>query len=295
MGHVRIGISGWRYKGWRGSFYPPGLPQRSELAFAAERFNSIELNGSFYSLQRPQHFQRWYSETPPGFVFAVKGSRYITHMLRLQRVETPLANFFAQGVLCLRQKLGPILWQFPPQFRFDPQRFDDFFAMLPRTHRQAAHLGRRHDARLDGRAWLDVAKDRPLRHAVEIRHQSFVCDDFIQLLRKHKVALVVADTVEWPLLMDLTAGFVYCRLHGSKQLYASGYGARALRTWAHRIQRWVQGMEAEDGRKASARNAPRRKSRDVFLYFDNDAKVRAPHDAQQLRRAVARLQQNSAA
>ncbi|MFP5236016.1 MAG: DUF72 domain-containing protein [Acidobacteriota bacterium] len=282
MGEIRIGISGWRYKGWRASFYPPALPQRSELEYAARHFSSIELNGSFYSLQRPEHFQRWYAETPPGFVFAVKGSRYITHMLRLLRIETALANFFAQGVLRLNEKLGPILWQFPPQVKFDPVRFDAFFSLLPRTHREAADLARLHDHRLDGREWLEVPKNRPMRHAVEIRHESFVSEEFIALLRKHKIALVVADTVNWPLLMDVTADFVYCRLHGSEQLYASGYEAPSIRQWADRLQRWACGQEVEDGRKASPRHAPARKSRDVYLYFDNDAKVRAPFDAQAL-------------
>lgn len=294
-GTIRIGISGWRYKGWRGSFYPSGLPQRAELEYAARHFNTLELNGSFYSLQRPEHFERWYRETPAGFVFAVKGSRYITHMLSLLRIETPLANFFAQGVLRLEEKLGPILWQFPPQFRFDPVRLEAFFALLPRTRKEAAELGSLHDHRLDGRAWLSVEKDAPMRHAIEIRHDSFVCEEFIALLRKHHVGLVVADTVEWPLLLDVTADFVYCRLHGSKQLYASGYGPKAIAQWAQRVARWSHGLEADDGVRASARKARRRGTREVFVYFDNDAKVRAPFDAQKLAAAVGRLKMPSAA
>jgi uncharacterized protein YecE (DUF72 family) len=294
-GDIRIGISGWRYKGWRGSFYPRDLPQRAELAYAARHFNAIELNGSFYSLQRPEHFVRWYDETPPGFVFAVKGSRYVTHMLRLLRIETPLANFFAQGVLRLNEKLGPIVWQFPPQVKFDPVRFAAFFSLLPRTQKDAADLAQLHDHRLDGRAWLEVAKDRPMHHAVEIRDESFVCDSFIALLRKHRVGLVVADTVEWPLLMDVTADFVYCRLHGSEQLYASGYGPKAIGQWADRVDRWSTGREVEDGRKACNRPARARKARDVFVFFDNDAKARAPFDAQALTKAVARLGQERVA
>jgi uncharacterized protein YecE (DUF72 family) len=285
-GEIRIGISGWRYKPWRGSFYPAGLPQRSELQFAAEHFNSIELNGSFYSLQRPESFQRWYEETPKDFMFSVKGSRYVTHMLRLMGIETPLANFFAQGVLRLKEKLGPVLWQFPPQMKLNTERFDNFFKLLPRTHREAAHLGRLHDQRLDNRSWLNVAKDRTLRHAVEIRHESFACEEFIAMLRKYKIGLVVADTVEWPLLLDVTADFVYCRLHGSEELYVSGYDQEAIHLWADRVRRWAGGGEIMDGRRATARNAPRRKSRDVFVYFDNDAKVRAPFDAQSLDAAL---------
>lgn len=288
-GDIRIGISGWRYKGWRGVFYPRGLAQRRELEYAATHFNAIELNGSFYSLQQPGQFARWYEETPPGFLFAVKGSRYITHMLKLRNVETPLANFFAQGVLRLKEKLGPILWQFPPQTKFDPARLDAFLSLLPRSQQEAAELGRRHDQRLEGRSWLTVEKDRPLRHAVEIRHDTHVCDEFIALLRRHRVALVVADTVDWPLLMDVTADFVYCRLHGSEQLYASGYGPEAIAQWAERVDRWSTGREVEDGEHACRKPAPSRKSRDVFVFFDNDAKVRAPVDAQALTAAVARL------
>ena len=255
-GAIRIGISGWRYKGWRGTFYPPALAQRLELEFASHKFNSIELNGSFYSLQRPESFQRWYDETPPDFVFAIKGSRFVTHMRRLLKIEVPLANFFAQGLLCLKEKLGPILWQFPPNFKYDPTRLDAFFTLLPRTHKEAAQLGQERDERMEGRHWLRVQQDRPLRHAIEIRHESFVCEEFIALLRKHKVALVVADTVEWPLLMDVTADFVYCRLHGSEQLYASGYDPEAIDQWARRIARWARGQEVEGRAKGKLPQCP---------------------------------------
>lgn len=289
MGEIRVGISGWRYKGWRGTFYPDHLAQKDELRFASARFNTIELNGSFYSLQHPDSFRRWYAETPPEFVFAVKGSRYLTHMMKLKAIERGLANFFAQGLLALKEKLGPILWQFPPQWKFNPQRLDEFFATLPRTHLQAAEMGRHHGPQLHGPACLQVACDRSLRHAIEIRHDSFACEEFIALLRRHGIALVVADTVEWPLLMDVTADFVYCRLHGDKQLYASGYGPKAIDTWAQRVVRWAQGGEAEDGRKASAKTARRKAARDVFVYFDNDAKVRAPLDAGSLMDRVNQL------
>ncbi len=285
-GDIRIGISGWRYKGWRGTFYPPDLAQRRELEFASARLNSIELNGSFYSLQRPESFARWYDQTPPGFVFSIKGSRFVTHMRKLLDVETPLANFFAQGLLRLNEKLGPILWQFPPNFKCDVPRLQHFFKLLPRTHKQAARLARKHDQRLDGRSWLRVSEDRPLRHAIEIRNETFVCEPFIALLREHSIALVVADTVEWPLLMDITADFVYIRLHGSEQLYTSGYDPPAIHLWARRITAWARGGEVLDGRNASAGKAPASKSRDVYVYFDNDAKVRAPVDALALRQAI---------
>ena len=282
-GKIHIGISGWRYKGWRGVFYPEKLPQRRELEFASRKFDSIELNGSFYSLQRPQSFLQWHDETPPDFTFAIKGSRYITHMLRLRNVEGPLANFFAQGLLHFGAKLGPILWQLPPNFPFEPERLAQFFALLPRTVKQAAELARNHDDRLKDRSWFQVRKDAPLSHALEIRHESFVTENFIRLLRRYGVGSVVADTVEWPLLMDVTSNFVYCRLHGSKELYASGYEADALDIWARRVVAWARGEEVTDGRRASTHDAPKRKRRDVFVYFDNDMKVRAPFDAEQLR------------
>ena len=287
IGDIRIGISGWRYQPWRGSFYPAGLAQRRELEYASEHLNSIEINGTFYSLQRPESFARWYDETPSDFVFSVKGSRFVTHMLKLTRVETPLANFFAQGLLRLGNKLGPILWQFPPAFKIDLPKLERFFAMLPRTHQEASRMAGHHDERLNGRTWLDVQRDRPLRHAIEIRHPSFVCDEFVTLLRKHRIGLVVADTVEWPLLMDITADFVYCRLHGSEKLYVSGYDRPAIETWGRRVIRWASGLEAEDGQKAGAKNARKARRRDVYVYFDNDAKVRAPFDAMQLRRYIS--------
>lgn len=280
-GNVHIGVSGWRYKGWRGSFYPHGLAQRRELEYASRQFDTIELNGSFYSLQHPHSFARWAAETPQKFIFSIKGSRYITHMLRLRDVEIPMANFFAQGVLRLGPKLGPILWQFPPQLSFDVDRWETFLSLLPRTHHEAALLGRRHDRRLAKRAWLKVQQDAPLRHAVEIRHESFACEEFIEILRRHGVGLVVADTVEWPLLMEVTSNFVYCRLHGSEELYASGYEDKALKMWARRITTWSKGGEVTDGRKVSRRSAPKQK-RDVYVYFDNDKKVRAPFDAKRL-------------
>jgi uncharacterized protein YecE (DUF72 family) len=289
IGKIHIGISGWRYKGWRGVFYPEKLPQRRELEFASRRFDSIELNGSFYSLQRPESFLQWHAETPPDFTFSVKGSRYITHMLRLRNVEGALANFFAQGILRLGTKLGPILWQFPPNFAFEPERFESFLALLPRTQKQAAELARKHDDRLQERSWFQVRRDAPVRHAIEIRHESFVTEKFIRLLRRYGVGLVVADTVEWPLLMDVTASFVYCRLHGSTELYSSRYEPGDLDVWAHRIVTWATGGEVENGRKASKRKATKRNRRDIYVYFDNDMKVHAPFDAEQLRERVHRL------
>lgn len=287
-GDIRIGISGWRYKGWRGVFYPKGLRQKDELSYAAQAFRTIEINGTFYSLQRPEYFTAWRDATPDGFAFAVKGPRFITHMLKLTRSETPLANFFGNGLLALGPKLGPILWQFPPNFRFNAEKLQAFFAQLPRDTEAAAKLARKHDHRIGGRVHLRTDSTRPLRYAMEIRHESFRCREFIELLRAHDVALVVADTVEWPLLFDVTADFVYCRLHGSEQLYASGYESEALQVWGKRIVSWSHGREVRDGDRAHHR-AAKRAPRDVFVYFDNDAKVRAPFDAQALEQIVGAM------
>lgn len=281
---VRIGISGWRYAPWRGPFYPPGLQQRRELEFASRMLPTIEINGSFYSLQRPESYAEWYAQTPDDFIFAVKGPKYITHMRRLKDVETPLANFLASGVLALGPKLGPILWQFPPQLPFKAERFEAFFELLPRDTESALALAQQHDAWLAGRTHLEIDHNRPLRHAVEIRHPSFIDPAFVALLRRHGMALVVADTAgKWPLLEDLTADFVYLRLHGDEELYASGYGDAALNRWAERIGAWRDGRQVDDARLAAPEQpAPEASRRDVFCYFDNDVKVHAPFDAAHL-------------
>jgi uncharacterized protein YecE (DUF72 family) len=281
-GDIRIGISGWRYKGWRGVFYPKDLAQKRELEYASRVFRSIEINGTFYSLQRPENFQRWAAETPKDFVFAVKGPRFITHMKKLRDAEVPLANFLASGIFHLGHKLGPILWQLPPIFAFDCARLEAFFKLLPRDTQHAADIARLHDKWLSDRVYVQPGAKLPMRHALEIRHDSFRCSEFIDLLRAYNVALVVADTVEWPRLMDVTADFVYCRLHGSKVLYASGYGPKELDKWACRVAAWAKGQEPADAERVVNQPAQKRSSRDVYFYFDNDAKVRAPVDAKKL-------------
>jgi uncharacterized protein YecE (DUF72 family) len=269
VGEVRIGLSGWRYREWRGRFYPHGLVQRRELEYVAERFDTIEINGSFYSLQRPASYQRWAASVPQDFRFAVKGGRYITHMRRLSGVEAPLANFFASGLLALGPKLGPVLWQLPPRLTFDEARLDAFLAQLPRTTLQAAELARRHDARLEGRTWLEVDADREVRHALEIRDESFRDPAFLRLLERHDVAFVVADTAgRWPLLFEATARLVYVRLHGDVELYTSGYSDAALDEWADRIRGWADA------------------GHDVVAYFDNDVEAHAPYDAAALARRL---------
>ncbi|HEX6992906.1 MAG TPA: DUF72 domain-containing protein [Gammaproteobacteria bacterium] len=279
---VRIGISGWRYADWRGTFYPRGLPQTRELAYAAERFPTIELNGSFYSLQRPERYAAWCADVPDDFVFAVKGSRYITHMLRLANVTTALANFFASGLFELGEKLGPILWQLPPTLEYDRERLLRFFEQLPRDGPHATKLARKHDGRVTGRARVTAPDDLALRYALEIRHRSFVQAEFVELLRTEEIALVVADTAgKWPLLEDVTADFVYVRLHGSEKLYESGYTDELLDDWARRIRAWRAGRQVRDARTIGKPPAKRRR-RDVYVYFDNDVKAHAPFDALRL-------------
>ncbi|MGV9613629.1 DUF72 domain-containing protein [Nocardia xishanensis] len=268
MGDIRIGTSGWVYRPWRGVFYPQGLTQRLELAYLAERLNSVEINGSFYSLQRPSSYLRWAAQTPDDFVFAVKGGRFITHMKRLRDGDTLLANFLASGVLALGPKLGPILWQLPPTMRFDPELLAEFFAHLPRSTAHAAEIASRHDHRVDP-AHTTADADRPLRHALEIRHPTFVTPEFPELLREYGIGLVVADAAgKYPLLEDVTADFVYVRLHGHDELYVSGYTDAGLDMWAEKIRAWSR-------------------AGDVYAYFDNDAKVMAPRDALALRARLA--------
>ncbi|GAA4355372.1 DUF72 domain-containing protein [Angustibacter luteus] len=269
---ARIGIAGWTYPAWRGDFYPKGLAQRRELEYASRQLTSIEVNGTFYAMQKPATFRHWAEQTPDDFVFSVKGGRFITHMKRLKDVDVAVANYFATGLLALEQKLGAVLWQLPPNLPFDAELVDAFLRLLPRDSRQAADLAARHDERVP-EAVTTTSATRPVRHAVEARHPSFGSAEAVQLMRSHSVALVVADSARhWPMLEEVTADFVYARLHGDKELYASGYSPAALDGWAERVRGWVeQGV-------------------DVLLYFDNDVKGYAPHDARSL---LARLPPSS--
>ncbi len=270
---IRVGLSGWDYPRWQGDFYPPRLAARKRLAYVAEHFDTVEVNGSFYALQRPTTYQRWYDETPDGFRFALKGGRFITHLKRLRDVRQGLANFFASGPLVLADKLGPVLWQLPASITFDVSLITDFLAQLPRTTSEAADLAARHDERLRGRAAPQATVDLPVRHALEVRHRSFDDPRFYELLADHSVANVVSDSPTWPMLDRQTTDFSYVRLHGHSQLYTSGYSAASLDRWADRCARW-----AADG--------------PVHVYFDNDAKGRAPHDAAALAHRL--LQRESA-
>jgi uncharacterized protein YecE (DUF72 family) len=284
---TRIGISGWRYPQWRKSFYPEGLPQRFELQYASSKVNTIEINGSFYSLQMPSSYIKWSSETPEDFCFSLKGPRFITHMKHLKNVEAPLGNFFASGVLHLKQKLGPILWQLPPQFHYDEERLDQFFSILPRTVEQALNTARQADRVLPSfPEELDFSQ--PVRHALEVRSQTFENPDFIDLLKKHNVALVIADTAGlFPYMEDITSNFIYVRLHGEEKLYAGGYSEESLQWWSHRLRLWRQGESPKDALVMSDSNLLQgskksKHTKDLFVYFDNDINTRAPYDAMAL-------------
>ncbi|WP_442907554.1 DUF72 domain-containing protein [Kineococcus sp. G2] len=268
MGRVRIGTSGWTYPEWRGVFYPPGLAQRRELEHLAGRLASVELNASFYALQRPANYPSWARRTPPGFCFSVKGWRAVTHEHRLVDVRDALAAFFASGVLGLGDKLGPVLWQLPPSLRFDADVLARFCALLPRTTTAAAELAA---SGAPGSAVPLAVEERPLRHAVEVRHRSHEDPALAEVLRAHGVALVTADTGgRWPLRLEQTTDFSYVRLHGSPELYVSGYDAAALDDWAGRVEAWAAG------------------GRDVYVYFDNTMAARAPVDALALAQLLGR-------
>ena len=284
---IRVGISGWTYPPWRGKFYPKGLRQKDELAYAAGKFRSIEVNGTFYGLQKPESFAAWATQVPEHFVFSVKAPRFITHIRRLRDVGAPVANFLASGVLRLGARLGPILWQVPPTLRFDADVVGAFLALLPHDTEEAAAMARGHDDRLKGRAWTQTDAPRKLRHAMEVRHDSFRDAAFVALLRRHGVALVCADTPEWPRLGDVTADFIYARLHGSEQLYASGYDEAAIGAWAARAQLWAAGGTPAD--LECVADAAEIMPRDVFFYFDNDQKVLAPRDAAALEERLGRM------
>jgi uncharacterized protein YecE (DUF72 family) len=233
MGHIRVGTSGWSYASWRGDFYPRGLAQRLELPYLAERLTSVEVNGSFYALQRPSTYRRWRDLTPDDFVLAVKGSRFVTHLKRLRDVEQGLARFFGSGLEELGPKLGPVLWQLPASLPYDPALMDDFLSLLPAS----------------------------ARHVLEFRHRSFCVDEAFEQLRRHRVGCVVSDSPgRWPMAEVTTSDVVYVRLHGHTELYASGYAPRSLDRWADKCRQWAERA-------------------DVYVYFDNDARGRAPHDA----------------
>jgi len=265
-GQVLIGVSGYNYLGWRGLYYPPGLPPRRFLEHISRRLPSVELNATFYSLQSPACFARWVEQTPPEYVFAVKGSRFITHNLKLGRPDLALANFYASGVLALGRKTGPFLWQLPPLLRFNPERVEAFIDALPRTTAEAERLAARHDPSLLKRGALAEAAGRcRYRHAFEVRHPTWMDPAFFALLRRRHCGFVIADTAgKFPYSEEITADFVYVRLHGSQVLYGSSYTDDELDRWTDRVEGWA------------------RQGLDVYVYFDNDQHAYAPLDATRL-------------
>jgi uncharacterized protein YecE (DUF72 family) len=267
-----VGISGYDYPGWRGTFYPHGLARRGWLQHAASAFDSIEINATFYRLQAPPVFAGWREQVPAArrrrFRFSIKGSRFLTHNLKLRRAEGALANFFASGVLGLGPLTGPFLWQLPASYGYDEERLEGFLAALPRDAGAASRLAAGHDRRLRRGALVSTRARVRYRHAFEVRHPSYFQPAFYEQLRRHRCALVIADSAGvFPAVEELTADFVYARLHGSRELYASGYDDRELASWAERLAGWTAGP-------------PRR---DAYVYFDNDAKAFAPGDALRLR------------
>jgi uncharacterized protein YecE (DUF72 family) len=279
---IRVGISGWTYEPWKKTFYPEKLSSKKELYFASRQVNSIEINGTFYSLQMPTSFEKWYSETPDDFQFSLKGPRFITHIRRLNDVEIPLANFFASGVLSLKEKLGPILWQFPPRMLYRPERFEEFFKLLPKNSDEAAELSKKNDGRIKGKPYTKNEYDQKLRYAVEIRNPSFENPEFIEQLRKFNIALVFADTAgRWPYMEEITSDFVYLRLHGDLELYVSGYSDSSLKWWTKRLKIWTRGGQPNDAMTITDEKV-KKVNRDAFVYFDNDVKAHAPFNAQTL-------------
>ena len=283
-GRVCVGVSGWSYRHWRGNFYPIGLPVRLELDYALERFASIEVNRTFYSLLTPASYRRWYEHAPDGFEYAIKGSRFITHNKKINGVEDALANFLASGPLALGKKLGPVLWQLGPGMAFDANRLNTFLGLLPNDFKTAAAIATNHN--LPGRETLTwYESNLPIRHVLEVRHPSWFNNETADIARRHGVALAFSHSARWPYIEEITAPFIYLRLHGPRQLYASEYGAVELSTFADRINSWSRGLEPGDAVRISGWGVPSM-NRDVYVYFDNDENGFAPRQAKELERLL---------
>lgn len=270
MTKIRIGISGWTYPDWRGTFYPDHVTIKNELQFASRAFHSIEVNGTFYSLQKPKIFEKWHDETPAGFSFAIKAPKYVTHERRLKDVATPVANFLASGILALKDKLGPLLWQLPPHLPYDVVRLRAFLEGLPHTTKDAVKIAKNHSEWMAERCYLETDADRPLQHALEVRHHSYVNDEFLALMKEHGVAIVIGDTAgKWPMIEHITGSMVYIRLHGDEELYPKGYTKPALKSWAKKIADLSTQVES------------------VYAFCDSDFKIAAPMDAKHLMNHLA--------
>ena len=258
-GNIRVGIGGWVFEEWRGTFYPKGLSQKRELEYAGQHLTSIEINGTYYGSQKPESFARWRSETPDGFVFSVKGPRFATNRGVLAEAGSTIERFFNSGVTELKDKLGPINWQFLPTKKFDPADFEAFLKLLP-----------------------GEASGLPIRHVVEVRHESFRVPEFVTLLRKYEVATVLTDKAGFPEIADVTAPFVYIRLQRSAEKVATGYPPKELDAWAARAGAWAAGGAPADPKPIAAPEKKPPKSRDVFIYMINGFKPKAPAAAMAL-------------
>ena len=258
-GRVRVGIGGWTYEPWRTTFYPPGTVQSRELDYASRHVTSIEINGTFYRLQKPQVFAKWHDATPQGFVFSVKAPRFIVQRKDLSSAGTAVERFMSSGIAELKSKLGPILWQLAPTKKFNANELDAFLALLPPT-----------------------ADGLPLRHALEVRHASFMESEFLEIARKHHVAVVYEDDATHPGFADLTSAFVYARLRRSIASIETGYSLQDLKRWSRRVNTWATGKEPADLPRVGPKSKAAALPRDVFIYFINGAKERAPAGAQKL-------------
>ena len=258
-GNIRIGIGGWTFEPWRGTFYPKDLPQKRELEYAGQHLTAIEINGTYYGSQKPESFARWRAETPDGFVFSVKGPRFATNRGKLAEAGSSIERFFASGVTELKEKLGPINWQLLPTKKFDPEDFEAFLKLLP-----------------------DKAGGLPIRHVVEVRHESFRVPEFIALLREYQVAAVLTDKDAFPEIPDVTASFVYLRLQGMEEKIATGYPANELDVWAARAKAWASGGSPSEPKPIAPAEKKPPKSRDVFIYMINGFKPKAPAAAMAL-------------
>jgi uncharacterized protein YecE (DUF72 family) len=256
---IRVGIGGWNYEPWRRTFYPPGIVQARELDYASRQVTSIEINGTFYRLQKPEVFAKWHDATPAQFVFSIKAPRFIVQRKDLASAGTALERFIASGITELKSKLGPLLWQLAETKTFDAKELDGFLALLPAT-----------------------ADKLPLRHALEVRHASFMNREFLEIARRHDVAVVCEDDATHPALADLTSTFVYARLRRCTASVTTGYSLAALKQWARRAQTWAKGQEPADLPQVAPRPKAATQPRDVFIYFINGAKERAPAAAQKL-------------
>lgn len=261
-GKIYCGVGGWTFPPWRGVFYPKGLTHAKELSYAASRLTSIEVNGTFYGTQKPAVFRKWASEVPDGFIFSLKGVRYVTNRRVLAEAGDSIKRFLESGITELGAHLGPLLWQFQPTKQFDEADFGKFLELLPE--------------KFDG---------RKLRHVVEVRHDSFKNPAFIRLLKKFNTAVVFSEHATYPAIADITSDFVYARLQKGKDKIKTGYPPKEIKTWAKRAESWAAGKEPADLPRVEKTKAKEAK-RDVFLYFIHEGKIRAPAAAMELMKAL---------